>query len=108
MTTRPSAPASLEPVCRYHRLVARFAPRHGVQGSLIERFAAPGFIQPDGEDPIEAAQVCRLRRRHGVQVGTIDAVLILLCRKHDLVLLSSDKHFRSAAKHVKFRLWSAQ
>jgi hypothetical protein len=93
MTTRPSAPASLEPVCRYHRLVARFAPRRGVQGSLIERFAAPGFIQPD---PIEAAQVCRLRRRRGVQVGTINAVLIQLCRKH--------KDFRSAAKHVKFRL----
>ncbi|MGK2899481.1 MAG: PIN domain-containing protein [Burkholderiaceae bacterium] len=47
-------------------------------------------------------------RRHGVQIGTIDAVLIQLCRKHDLVLLSSDNDFRSAAKRIKFRIWSAQ
>lgn len=78
------------------------------RSQLIERFAALGFIQPDREDHIEAAEVRNLCRRHGVQVGTIDAVLIQLCRKHDLVLLSSDNDFRSAAKHVKFRLWSAQ
>lgn len=47
-------------------------------------------------------------RRHGVQIGTIDAVLIQLCLRHDLVLLSSDNDFLSAAKHIKFRLWSAQ
>jgi hypothetical protein len=35
-------------------------------------------------------------------------VLIQLCRKHDLVLLSADNDFRSAAKHIKFRMWSAQ
>jgi predicted nucleic acid-binding protein len=43
-----------------------------------------------------------------VQIGTIDAVLIQLCRKHDLVLLGSDNDFRSAAKHLKFRLWSGR
>jgi predicted nucleic acid-binding protein len=75
---------------------------------LIQRFAALGFIQPDREDHMEAAEVRDLCRRRGVQVGTIEAVLIQLCRKHDLVLLSSDKDFHSAAKHVKFRLWSAQ
>ena len=78
------------------------------RGQLIERFAALGFLQPDREDHIEAAEVRNSCRRNGVQIGTIDAVLIQLCRKHDLVLLSSDNDFRSAAKHVKFRMWGAQ
>ena len=78
------------------------------RGQLIERFAALGFLQPDREDHIAAAEVRNACRRGGVQIGTIDAVLIQLCLKHDLVLLSSDNDFRSAEKHVKFRLWSAQ
>lgn len=78
------------------------------RAQLIERFAALGFLQPDREDHIEAAAVRNSCRRHGVQIGTIDAVLIQLCLKHDLVLLSSDNDFLSAAKHIKFRLWSTQ
>ena len=78
------------------------------RGQLIERFASLGFLQPDREDHTEAAEVRNACRRSGVQIGTIDAVLIQLCLKHDLVLLSSDNDFRSAAKHIKFRLWSAQ
>ena len=78
------------------------------RSQLIERFAALGYIQPDREDHIEAAEVRNTCRRHGVQIGTVDAVLIQLCLKHDLVLLSSDDDFRSAAKHIKFRVWNAQ
>lgn len=78
------------------------------RGQLIERFAALGLLQPDREDHIEAAEVRNACRRHGVQIGTIDAVLIQLCLRHDLVLLSADNEFRSAVKHVKFRLWSAR
>ena len=77
------------------------------RGQLIERFAALGFLQPDREDHIEAAEVRNSSRRNGVQIGTIDTVLIQLCRKPDLVLLSSDNDFRSATKHVKFRMWGA-
>ena len=79
-----------------------------MRSQLIERFAALGFLHPDREDHIEAAEVRNICRRRGVQIGTIDAVLIQLSLKHDLVLLSSDNDFRSAAKHVKFRLWRAQ
>ncbi len=78
------------------------------RSQLIERFAALGFLQPDREDHIEAAEVRNSCRRNGVQIGTIDAVLIQLCRKHDLVLLSADNDFRSAARHIKFRMWTAQ
>jgi predicted nucleic acid-binding protein len=76
------------------------------RSQLIERFAALAFLQPDREDHIEAAEVRNTCRRNGVQIGTIDAVLIQLCLRHDLVLLSTDNDFRSASMHVKFRLWS--
>ena len=78
------------------------------RSQLIERFAALGFLQPDRDDHIEAAEVRNSCRRSGVQIGTVDAVLIQLCLKHDLVLLSADNDFRSAAKHIKFSLWSTQ
>lgn len=74
---------------------------------LLERLGALAFLQPDREDHIEAADVRNLCRRRGVQVGTIGALLIQLCRRHDLVLLSTDRDFQAAAKHVEFRLWSA-
>ena len=75
---------------------------------LIERFAALAFLQPDREDHMEAAEVRNACRRHGVQIGTIDAVLIQLCLRHDLVLLSADNAFRSASRHVRFRLWGGK
>lgn len=76
------------------------------RAQLIERFAALAFLQPDRQDHIEAAEVRNTCRRNGVQIGTIDAVLIQLCLRHDLVLLSTDNDFRSASKHVTFRFWS--
>ncbi len=61
--------------------------------------------QPDREDHIDAAGVRHTCRRNGIQIGTIDAVLIQLCLRHDLVLLSTDHDFQSASKQIKFRLW---
>lgn len=77
-------------------------------GQLIERLATLAFLMPDREDHIEAAEVRNQCRRRGVQVGTIDALLIQLCRRHDLTLLTTDKDFQGAAKHVGFRLWTRQ
>ncbi len=74
------------------------------QRQLIDRFVAPGFLQPDRENRIKSAEVLKLCSRHGVKIGIIDAVLIKLCIKHDLVLLSADNDLRSALKTVKFRL----
>lgn len=73
---------------------------------LVERLSALAFIQPEREDHIEAAEVRNACRRRGVQVGTIDALLIQLCRRHDLVLLTTDNDFHAAARYVEFRLWS--
>lgn len=74
---------------------------------LVERLSVLAFLQPDREDHIQAAEVPNACRRRGVQVGTIDALLIQLCRRYDLVLLSTDQDFRAAAKHVRYRLWAA-
>ena len=37
----------------------------------------------------------------GVQVGTIDSLLIQLFRRNDLTLLTTDQGFHAATKHVE-------
>ena len=73
---------------------------------IIERFAALPLLQPDREDHVAAAGIRNGCRRAGVQVGTVDALLVQLCIRHDLMLLSTDKDFALAAKHCPFRIWS--
>jgi predicted nucleic acid-binding protein len=75
------------------------------QESIVERFAALPLIQPDREDHIAAAQIRNLCRRNGVQIGTIDALLIQLCGRYDLTLLTTDQDFLHASRHVPFRRW---
>ena len=72
--------------------------------AIMDRFGALPLIQPDREDHVAAAEV-RNARRSGVQMGTIDALLIQLCGRHDLTLLSADKDFSKAAAFVPFKLW---
>jgi predicted nucleic acid-binding protein len=73
--------------------------------AIIERFGALPLIQPDRQDHVAAAEVRNVCRRHGVQVGTIDALIIQLCGRYELTLLSADKDFAHAVPHVPFRLW---
>ena len=73
--------------------------------AIIERFQALPLIAPDRSDHIAAAEVRNACRRAGVHVGTIDALLIQLCGRHELTLLSTDNAFARAAQHVPFKLW---
>jgi len=73
--------------------------------AIMDRFGALPLIQPDREDHVAAAEVRNACRRSGVQMGTIDALLIQLCGRHDLTLLSADKDFSNAAAFVPFKLW---
>lgn len=73
---------------------------------IIERFAALPLVQPTREDHVAAAELRNACRRAGVQLGTIDAIIAQLCLRLDLTLLSTDKDFKSAAKHCALRLWS--
>ena len=75
--------------------------------AIIERFGALPLIQPDRQDHVAAAEVRNACRRGGVQIGTIDALLVQLCGRYEMTLLSSDKDFANAARHVPFRLWGS-
>ncbi len=73
--------------------------------SLIERFAALPFVNPDRRDHIDAAELRNLCRKQGVQLGTIGALLAQLCIRHGLVLLGADQDFMHATKHCELRVW---
>lgn len=81
----------------------------GVRGpkqrdALVDRFSALPFLVPTRDDHIEAARLRNTCRRRGVQLGTIDALLARLCIAHDLELLTSDRDFHHAARHIPLRL----
>ena len=59
---------------------------HGpkARDAIVERFAALPLLVPDRTDHIEAAELRNACRRKGVQVGTIDALLAQLCRRHEV------------------------
>ena len=73
--------------------------------AIVERFSALPLIQPDRLDHIAAAEVRNECRRSGIQVGTIDSLLIQLCGRYELTLLSTDRDFTNAAPFVPFKLW---
>jgi predicted nucleic acid-binding protein len=76
--------------------------------AIIDRFGALPLIQPDREDHVAAAEVRNVCRRSGMQIGTIDALLIQLCGRYDLTLLSADKDFLNASRFVPFKLWASK
>ena len=78
---------------------------HKARDSIVERFTALAFVEPDRQDYIDAAEIRNACRRHGVQIGTIDALLIQLAKRHDLQILTTDNDFRLASLRVEFRLW---
>ncbi len=73
--------------------------------AIVERFQALPLIHPDRQDHISAAEVRNVCRRSGVQIGTIDALLIQVCGRHDLTLLTTDQDFVHAARYVPVKLW---
>jgi hypothetical protein len=74
--------------------------------SIVERFASFAFVEPDRQDYIDAAEARNICRRRGVQIGTIDALLIQLARRYDLAILTTDNDFKLASPHIPFRLWA--
>jgi predicted nucleic acid-binding protein len=72
---------------------------------IVKRFAALPLLVPDRQDYIDAADICNVCRRSGVQIGTIDALLGQLCIRHQLTLLTTDADFTLAARHCPLRVW---
>jgi len=73
---------------------------------IVARFAALPLLTPDRQDHIEAAELRNRCRRHGLQIGTIDAVLAQLCLRHGLTLLTADNDFRGMPRHCELEVWS--
>jgi predicted nucleic acid-binding protein len=74
--------------------------------SILQSFRTLPMLNPDRQDHIAAAEIRNKCRRSGVQIGTIDALLIQLCGRYGLILLSTDKDFIFAAQHVPFSVWA--
>lgn len=74
---------------------------------IVSRFAALPMLTPDRGDHIAAAALQAQCRRGGIQIGTIDALLAMLCVRHKLTLLSTDGDFKSAARFCPLSLWQA-
>ena len=72
---------------------------------IVERFKALPLLQPGREDHIEAARLRNECRQHGVQVGTIDALLAQLCISRNLIMLSTDRDFNYIAGRAPLQLW---
>lgn len=74
---------------------------------IVDRFSAFPLLPADREDHIAAAMLRNLCRKHGVQIGTIDALLAQLCVRHELTMLSTDEDFAHLAKHSPLQIWRA-
>ncbi len=73
---------------------------------IARRFRALPMITPTLDDHVQAANLRNECRRHGIQVGTIDALLAQLCISHQLTMLSSDRDFVCVANRTPLQLWS--
>ena len=76
--------------------------------SIVQRFAWLPMIVPNRDDHVAAADIRNECRRRGVQLGTIDALIVRLCLHHDLELLTADRDFHHAARHTPLRIWRPQ
>ncbi len=77
-------------------------------GQIVERFAEIAMIAPTREDYIRAAELRNECRSHGIQVGTIDALLARICIHHSLVMLSTDSDFSRVANWTPLKVWRAR
>jgi len=75
---------------------------------IVERFAALPAVVPDRRDHIEAAELRNSCRRKGLQLGTIDALFAQICTRHGLLMLTTDRDFHQAARHIGLRVWSTR
>ena len=73
--------------------------------AILERFSSLPLLVPHRDDHIAAADLRTTCRRHGVQVGTIDALLAQLCLRYDLMMLTTDRDFEHVSRHARLRLW---
>ncbi len=75
--------------------------------AIVDRFSSLPVIVPDREDHVAAAVVKSSCRRKGLQIGTIDALLVQLCLRYELTMLTTDRDFSHAARLLPLEVWGA-
>lgn len=75
---------------------------------IVDRFAAVSIVMPTLEDHINAAGIRNECRRHGIQVGTVDALLAQVCIRHGFVMLTCDLDFTHIARHTSLTTWNTR
>jgi len=88
-------------------LLTGFVPAKA-QVTIRTAFDVLEFIEPTRDDYVGAASVGNACRRAGVQLGSVDALIAQLTIAGDHTLLTTDKDFHLAAKHVDLRVWQSR
>jgi len=55
-------------------------------------------------DHVDAARIVNTCRAHGVQAGTVDALIVALTARVDGILLTTDRDFQNIHAHCEFNL----
>ena len=80
-----------------------------VPGAARDRLLAPllklSLLVPSRDDQVLAAELLTTCRSRGVQLATVDALLAALCVRRALTMLSTNRDFEHAARHIDLRLW---
>lgn len=77
------------------------------QERIIADLAWVDFLTPTRDDYVAAAKLANDCRRAGVQLGSVDALLAQLAISRQLILLTTDRDFVHAARHIPLAVWDA-
>lgn len=75
------------------------------RAQIVERFASMPLVEPQRDDYIAAADLRNVCRKAGVQLGTVDALIAHLAIRNNHTLLTTDRDFVHAARHIGLSLW---
>lgn len=78
-----------------------------VREQITKTFASLEYLTPSRDDHVTAAGIRNTLRAAGVQIGTIDALIARVSITGGHTLLTTDRDFESAARHIGLRLWTA-
>ncbi|MHA7985122.1 type II toxin-antitoxin system VapC family toxin [Rathayibacter sp. CAU 1779] len=85
-------------------LLRGFTPERA-RATIREQFAYVELIEPTRGDYEAAADVANTCRTHGVQLGTVDALIAQLAIARKLTLLTTDGDFGHARPFIPLQLW---
>jgi len=87
-------------------LLRGFVPERA-QRTIRDDLGVLEYVGPMRTDYEDAAALSNTCRRHGVQLASVDALIAQLAIAHELTLLTTDRDFANAARHIPLRVWSA-